>query len=282
MLSALRGIGLCAIIADPSELVDESAETLAQYRALAAGASADIPRQLLENLAPSGRMLREALNKQVLLETIFLKAMREAHAVKLDTILRKLNQLRSAGELKFVEAIPRIEPAAPVATPPPVPAPKVEVPAPKAEVKPEMKVELPAPKPEVKPEVKVEPPAPKPEVKAEVKVEPPAPKAEVKPEMKVEPPAPKPEVKPEVKVEPPAPKAEVKAEVKVEPPAPKPESSAEAKNEPSSSPDGKRRVSIANAHPEAIRDAVRNDPEIREAAELFDGMVIDIHRPVRQ
>ena len=31
-----------------------------------------------------------------------------------------------------------------------------------------------------------------------------------------------------------------------------------------------------------VRDAVRTEPEIREAAELFDGTVIDIHRPVGQ
>ena len=240
ILSALRNIGLCAIIPDPSELVDESAETLAQYRAFASAAPADIPRQLLENLAPSGRVLREALNKQVLLETIILKAMREAHAVKLDTILKKLNQLRSAGELKFVDAIPKIEAAPPVCVPPPPPPP---APAPKAEPAP-----VPPPPPvEMKP-APVPPPEPKPEVKP---VPPPEPT-----------PAPKPEVKP-------APKPEAK-----------PKSEPEMKKEPSSSPDGKRRMSIANAHPEAIRDAVRNDPEIREAAELFDGTVIDIHRPV--
>ena len=265
VLSALRNIGLCAIIPDPSELIDESTETLAQYRALASGASADIPRQLLENLAPAGRILREALNKQVLLETIFLKAMREAHAVKLDTILKKLNQLRSAGELKFVDEIPRIE-----AAPPPVHTPP---PAPRIEAKPEVKPAPPEPKPAPAPV-----PPPPPEVKPAPVPPPPVPKVEPpKPE-------PKPEVKPAPAPEPPpVPKPEVKPEVK-----PRPKAKAEAKpeagpqKESSASPDGKRRMSIANAHPEAIRDAVRNDPEIREAAELFDGMVIDIHRPVGQ
>ena len=55
-------------------------------------------RILLENLAPVGKILHDALNKTVCLETLTLKAMREAHAVRLDDILARLNQLRSAGE----------------------------------------------------------------------------------------------------------------------------------------------------------------------------------------
>ena len=48
------------------------------------------------------------------------------------------------------------------------------------------------------------------------------------------------------------------------------------------SPDGKRRVSIANSDPQAIRNAAKNDPAVGKLAELFDGEVIDIHRPVEQ
>ena len=242
LLSALRAVELCGILSDPAELVDESAENLAQYRKLAANVSPAVPQQLLETLAPAGRILRDALNKQVLLETIILKAMREAHAVKLDDVLKRLNQLRSAGELKFLDQLPPVKKgpaqAAEIVVPPPAPAPKAEV-KPAPEAKPEAPKPAPSPAPEVKPEAPEPPPPSVPKVEAPK----PAP---------VPPPAP--EVKPE------APK----------PAPPRPDHA---------SPDGKKRESIANREPEAIRNAVRNDPQTKLVTELFDGVVIDIHRP---
>ena len=68
-------------------------------------------------------------------------------------------------------------------------------------------------------------------------------------------------------------------------PAPKPAPAPDPKTQTSSaaaSPDGKKRVSIANSDPQAIREAVKNDPDVGKIAELFDGTVIDIHRPVEQ
>ena len=253
LLAALRAVELSAILPDPSELIDESKENLARYRELAGKAPQDVPRALLETLAPAGRMLRYALNKQVLLETVILKAMREAHAVKLDDVLRRLNQLRSAGELKFLDQVPPVRSsersAAPVPAPAPKPEPKVEPP----------KVEP----PKVEPVPVAEPETPKPEPKAaqgskpsadlEIELIKPATKAAPAPVAKAEP-APKP-----------APKAEPKPSV---------ETAA-----PTASPDGKRRVSIANRDPQAVRNAAKNDPDVGRLAELFDGEVIDIHRP---
>ena len=268
LLAALRAVELSAILPDPSELIDESAELLAKYRELAGSAPQDVPRALLENLAPAGRMLRDALNKQVLLETVILKAMREAHAVKLDDVLKRLNQLRSAGELKFLDQLPPVRSSERPAVVPPV------VPAPVAAPKPEPK---PAPKPEVKPEPKPEPkPAPVAAPKPEPKPEPPKPKPAADLEIELVRPATKPEAKPEGKPEP-------KPEPPKAAPAPKPGPKPEAKPAaPAASPDGKRRVSIANSDPQAIRNAAKNDPVVGKLAELFDGEVIDIHRPVEQ
>ena len=64
---------------------------------------------LLETISPVGRVLHDALNKQIFLETILLKAMREAHAVRISDILARLNQLRSAGELTFLDKLPTVE-----------------------------------------------------------------------------------------------------------------------------------------------------------------------------
>ena len=109
LLYALRAVQLSTILSDPSELLDESPETLAGYRSLAQLAPADTIQILLENVAPVGRMLHDALNKQVCLETVLLKAMREAHAVRIGDILARLNQLRTAGELKFLDQLPPVE-----------------------------------------------------------------------------------------------------------------------------------------------------------------------------
>ena len=260
LLSALRAVELSAILGDPAELIDESAENLAGYRELAQGVASDVPRTLLENLAPASRLLRDALNKQILLETVILKAMREAHAVKLDDILRRLNQLRSAGELKFLDKLPPVASAPQVA-----PAPEPQVVVPKVTPKPE-----PAPAAEAKPE------PPKPAPIAEAKPEPPkvAPK---KPEadLVIELVRPATTPAPEAKAAPvPAPAPKVA-------PAPAPEAKP-PQSSASASPDGKRRVSIANTDPQAVREAAKRDPDVGRIAELFDGTVIDIHRPVEE
>ena len=109
LLYSLRAIQLCLILADPTELLDESPENIAVYRQLAQLAPRDTIQILLENVAPVGRTLHDALNKQVFLETVLLKAMREAHAVRIGDILARLNQLRSAGELKFLEQLPTVD-----------------------------------------------------------------------------------------------------------------------------------------------------------------------------
>ena len=109
ILYAMRAIQMCTILADPSLLLDESSEAIADYRKMAQLAPRDTIQILLENIAPVGRTLHDALNKQVYLETILLKAMREAHAVRIGDILARLNQLRSAGELQFIEQLPVVE-----------------------------------------------------------------------------------------------------------------------------------------------------------------------------
>ncbi len=115
LLGAVRAVQLCSILPDPGELLDEGPEVVERYRKLATLARPDTIQILLETIAPVGRVLHDALNKQIYLETILLKAMREAHAVRIDDLLARLNQLRTAGELRFLEQVP---PA--VATPPAV------------------------------------------------------------------------------------------------------------------------------------------------------------------
>jgi hypothetical protein len=122
------------------------------------------------------------LNKQVFLETVILKAMREAHAVRIEQLIARLNQLRQAGDLDYVENLPPVTQAvaatvvapvvATVAPPPePVVEPAKEEPEPAKEQTPEPE---PEPEPEVipEPESKLEPepeviPEPEPEIDPE-------------------------------------------------------------------------------------------------------------------
>ncbi len=144
LLGALRGVRIASVLREPGEVLDDAPETLEHYRKIAAGTPPDIVAMLLESLAPVGRVLHDALNKQVYLETILLKAMREAHAVKLGDVLARLNQLRTAGELKFLDQLPASAPAAL----PPMPAPRVEAPKPEPETVPEPEVEIATPEEE--------------------------------------------------------------------------------------------------------------------------------------
>ncbi|MDR0932946.1 MAG: DNA polymerase III subunit gamma/tau [Victivallales bacterium] len=106
LLDALRAVQLCAILPNPGEVLNETPETIERCVKFAKIVRPDSLQILLETIAPVGRVLHDALNKQVYLETILLKAMREAHAVRIDDVLARLNQLRTADELKFLELLP--------------------------------------------------------------------------------------------------------------------------------------------------------------------------------
>ncbi len=123
ILTWLRGIQLCLILTEPENVLEEGTETLAVYRRLSQTTSFDIVQSLLENLAPIGRSLHDALNKQVFIETIILKSIKDAHATSIEQIIARLNQLRTAEELKFLDKIPSqndtpLPQASPVVSPP--------------------------------------------------------------------------------------------------------------------------------------------------------------------
>ena len=270
LLSALRAIQLCRILRNPAELIDEGAEALERYTKFAQMVKTDTIQILMEVLAPVGRVLHDALNKQVYLETILLKAMREAHAVRIDDLLARLNQLRTAGELKFLEQLPseikqepqvivieKTVPAEPIpAAVVPVeeePAPVVEEPAPVAE-EPAPVAEEPAPVAE-EPAPVAEEPAPVPEEPAPVEEEP-APA--------VEEPVPV-FVSDDVSFE----ETLIQGLPELPPAPPEPVNTLQ--------PDQKQRHSIANSNPTALDEAAK-DPQIHEILDLFDGVVVDIHK----
>lgn len=133
ILTWLRGILLSLVLPDPQAVLDENPEKINGYRKLAAMSRPDTLQILLEQLAASSYLLREAINKQVFMETILLKAMRAAHAVKVEDLLIRLNEIRRNGELDGIDKIPslaQIPVRQPVmVSPPVVPAAVSPVPA---------------------------------------------------------------------------------------------------------------------------------------------------------
>ena len=298
LLGAVRAVELCALLPKPEQVLDETPESIAAYRKLGTLApNSDVVRILLEHLAPAGRYLRDAVDRQVVLETLILKAMREAHTVRIDDILRRLNQLRTAGELKFLDRLPPVErplpipgdrnvqaapaPAAPAPAsapaPKPEPAPAPVAPAPKPEPAPASVA--PAPKPEPAPVPAV--PAPKPEpTPAPVA---PAPKPEPAPAV----PAPKPEPTP-APAPAPAPSAPVSLPADLSEEEGGGGESSEAQDAVTTAqeaderdvhqaPDRKARHSVINRDPEALRRVVKEDPRVAAAVQIFEGRIIDMH-----
>jgi len=139
ILTWLRGILLSLILPDPQAVLDENPEKINGYRKLAACSRPDTLQILLEQLSASSYLLREAINKQVFMETILLKAMRAAHAVKVEDLLIRLNEIRRNGELNGIDKIPSlaqipvrpqvpVSPAAPAAVSPVPPVSEPPVP----------------------------------------------------------------------------------------------------------------------------------------------------------
>ena len=282
ILQSLRAVNLCSILADPSQLLDEGAEAIENYRRLARLAPADTVQILLETVSPVGRVLHDALNKQVFLETVLLKAMRLAHAVRLNDILARLNQLRSAGELQFLEKVPVIEQR--VVTPAPLPEAAVVPEKTAAECVPETTENSPeiavATVPTENKETVL--PAKKSESVSEPQ-ESTVEAVEVVPEVEEND---VPEVIPVVEDTPEESAenndddtgdnvdeytAETVVMMNDAPVLP------EAEENKSSAIGGAGRHSVANAEPQALREAADN-PVVHEVIDLFSGTVIDVHR----
>ncbi len=148
ILEMIRGVEFMHILNNPGAVLEFDDEKLARCGKLAQLTNAQVLRCLMENLSPVGRILHEALNKAIFLESILLKAMHEAHAPTVGDVLARLNQLRSAGDLEFINQVPSFQ-AQPQTFAMPVVLPEIQPPAP--EVK-EVKVEIPEPAPEPAPE----------------------------------------------------------------------------------------------------------------------------------
>jgi DNA polymerase-3 subunit gamma/tau len=237
IISWLRGILLSRILGDnTASVLDETPEKIEAFRRIADTVAPASVQRLLESISGSGYLLRDAINKQVFLESILLKAMRIAHAPQIADLIARLNQIRSKGELAPLESVvPLYElpagqaftaPGSQFAVPsiPAVPVNEIgKQPEPQAQVIPETEKKTAA---DSIPAAAPADPAPAPQTEI---------KEEAVPETRIEAksePAPEPQI--EVISEPAAEfKEEPRTEAKEEP-APKPQ--AETKSEPAPEP----------------------------------------------
>lgn len=153
ILGWLRGTLMCALLPNPQTVLEENPEKIRIYSELAKLVRPDVIQRLLEQLSSTGFLLREAINKQIFIETLLLKAMRMAHAVQADDLIARLNYIRQNGELAPLNAVPAYVnlpppqviiqqsapdvPAQPDPVPPPAPAEKKTSDPLKPEPKPE-------------------------------------------------------------------------------------------------------------------------------------------------
>jgi DNA polymerase III subunit gamma/tau len=231
ILNTLRSIQISCLLQSPENILETDSESVQRFRQFGANVPPNVIQRLLEALSPVGRTLHDALNKQVYLETIILKAMRQAHAIQIEDLISRLNQIRQTGELAVVENLP---PVARVIQPQPAPVQQAP-PPPKPEPQPATALQAPAPQPEPQPEpvikqapVPVAQPEPQPEPIQQAPVPVAQPEPQPEPVIKQ---APVPVAQPEPQSEPiqqvpiPTPKPEPQL---VETPAPTPVMKSEA------------------------------------------------------
>ena len=106
IISWLRGILLCGILGDNAvSVLDETPEKIDTFRRISATVAPSSVQRLLESISGASYLLRDAINKQVFLESILLKAMRIAHAPQIGELIARINQIRSTGELAPLESV---------------------------------------------------------------------------------------------------------------------------------------------------------------------------------
>lgn len=169
----LRGVMMCTLVPNPETVLEESPEKIKIYAQLAKLVRPDCVQRLLEQLSSTGFLLREAINKQIFIETLLMKAMRMAHAIQVDDLIARLNYIRKNGELGPLDAVPAY-----VTLPPPQVVIRQEIPAAEpAEKKTEVKTEPPVSAQEPSPAAVPPPEPPKPQAVPEPEIRPAAPSA---------------------------------------------------------------------------------------------------------
>jgi DNA polymerase III subunit gamma/tau len=103
ILKYLRGIEICLLISDPDSILEVGSDIIERYKRLGNGIQLHVVQKLLETLSSSGKILHEAINKQIYIETLLLKAMRLSRSKRIEDLLEKINILRKSGKFTDLE-----------------------------------------------------------------------------------------------------------------------------------------------------------------------------------
>ena len=98
ILKYLRGIEICILIDEPDSILEVGSDIIERYKELGTITQLHVVQKLLEILSSSGKILHDAINKQIYIETLLLKAMRLSKAKRIEDLLEKINQLRETGK----------------------------------------------------------------------------------------------------------------------------------------------------------------------------------------
>lgn len=100
IIEYLRGIEITLLVNNPDEILEVGEESIEVYRKLSSFTTLEKLQLLLESLSTIGRMLHDSINKHVFIETAIMKAMRYSSSVKVNDVIKKLNELKSLGSEK--------------------------------------------------------------------------------------------------------------------------------------------------------------------------------------
>ncbi len=92
----IRGIEISILLKDPDEILEVGADIVQIYKRLIQYTTLDKVQLILESLSTTGKLLHDAINKHVIIETALMKAMRYSSSTKLNDIIKRLNQIRSS------------------------------------------------------------------------------------------------------------------------------------------------------------------------------------------
>lgn len=137
LVDYLRGVEISLLIKSPDEILEVGADIIQIYRNLSHFTTLEKVQLLLESLSTAGKLLHDAINKHVVIETALIKAMRYSSSVKLNDILKRLNQIRN-NTPDDIQPLPQTSKVVEDAVV--IPQPKSATPPSPKEIQPEIKV----------------------------------------------------------------------------------------------------------------------------------------------
>ena len=92
----IRGIEISILLKDPDEILEVGADIVQIYKNLSQYTTLEKVQLILESLSTAGKLLHDAINKHVIIETALMKAMRYSSSTKLNDIIKRLNQIKNS------------------------------------------------------------------------------------------------------------------------------------------------------------------------------------------